>query len=206
MNQIKVELITEGTESYYRLSGPFTQSNVKNRNGRIYPYAESKREILKLKERVESGEEVYLYMNHPPHSEVIREDSCAVFESITFEDNGNMITGYCTVKTLPDTITGKQINESLSKGESWGISTRGTGQVVEGIVQNYNMITADLVQMPSCQICNMSLTESAEESNTLDDFILEAEADCGCFYSALSEDEQKVGQRYLVKEILKLLD
>lgn len=202
MNQIKVELITEGAQSYYRLSGPFTQSNVKNRNGRIYPYAESKREILSLQKRVNEGE-VYLYKNHPPHSDIIREDSCAVFEEITYKDTGSQITGYCVVRTLPDTVTGKQINEELASGESYGISTRGTGNVVEGIVQNYNMITADLVKMPSCQICNMSLTESVEEAtNTLNDFLLEEE--CGCFYGTLSEDEQRVGQQYLIKEIEKL--
>ena len=204
MTDIKVELITEGAKSFYRLSGPFTQSDVKNRNGRIYPYNESKREILKLKEKVDSGEEVFLYKNHPPHSDVIREDSCAVFKEITYEDTGTQITGYCVVETLSDTKTGVEINKSLSEGEKWGISTRGTGQVVEGIVKNYEMITADLVSMPSCQICNMSLTEAVQEpTNTLNDYLIEEE-DCGCYYSTLTEDEQKVGQKYLLREIKKL--
>lgn len=201
MTDVKVELITEGAQSYYRLSGPFTQSGVKNRNGRIYPYNESKREVLKLKEKVDSGEEVFLYKNHPPHSDIIREDSCAVFEEITYKDNGKQITGYCVVKTLSDTKTGKEINEELSNGDSYGISTRGTGQVIEGVVHNYEMITADLVSTPSCQICNMSLTEAVE--NTLDDYLIEAQ-DCGCYYSTLTEDEQEVGKQYLIKEISKL--
>lgn len=203
MNQLKVELITEGTKSFYRLSGPFTQSDVKNRNDRVYPYNESKREILKLQEKVNSGD-VYLYKNHPPHSDVIREDSCAVFKEITYEDTGKHITGYCVVETLADTKTGKEINQELKSGESYGISTRGTGQVIEGVVHNYEMITADLVKTPSCQVCNMSITESVETlSNTLNDYLLE-EKECGCYYGTLSEDEQKVGQQYLIKEISKL--
>ena len=201
-SQVKVELITEGTKSFYRLKGPFTQSGVKNRNGRIYPYDEAKREVLKLQEKVQKGE-VYLYKNHPPHTDVIREDACAVFREITVEDTGSQITGYCVVDILPDTKTGKEITEELKNGESYGISTRGTGQVVEGIVRNFNIITADLVKTPSCQICNMTLTESIENpTNTLDDFLIEEE--CGCAYNSLSEDEQRICQLHLIKEISKL--
>lgn len=202
-NLIKIEkLLIEGVESY-RLSGPFTQSGVKNRNGRVYPYNESKREVLKLKEQLEAGKEIYLYMNHPPHSDMIREDSCAIFEEITYKDDGRNITAFCKVRTLPDTRTGKIVNESLQKGEQWGISTRGTGNVVNGIVENYNLLTADLVQMPSCQICNMKLTE--EMVNDLGDFIIEAEEkDCGCFYSTLDEVEQRIGQQYVIQQIKDL--
>jgi len=202
-NIIKIEMINESGEVSYRLTGPFTQSGVKNRNGRIYPYNESKREIIKLKEQVESGTPIYLYKGHPPHGDMIKEDSCAIFEEITFIDDGNNITGWCKVRTLTDTKTGKEVNESLSKGEPWGISTRGTGVVVNGIVENYNMVTADLVPNPSCQICNMRLTE--EMVNDLDDFIIEAEEkDCGCFYSTLDEVEQRIGQQYVIQQIKDL--
>ena len=200
-NLIKIELITEGAESFYRLSGPFTQSGVKNRNGRVYPYSESKREILKLKEQVESGKPIYLYKGHPPHGNLIKEDSAAVFEEITFIDDGREITGWCKVRTLTDTQPGREVNESLSKGNNWGISTRGTGNVVNGIVENYNMITADLVETPSCQICNMRITEAVEERiNDLNDFLIESEI-CPCLYSTLTEDEKKVGQQYVLDSV-----
>ena len=196
-NLVTIEMINESGVISYRLSGPFTQSGVKNRNGRVYPYNESKREILKLKEQVESGTSIYLYKGHPPHSDMIKEDSCAIFEEVTFIDDGKNITGWCKVKTLTDTATGIQVNESLAKGEPWGISTRGTGRVVDGIVEDYNMITADLVSFPSCQICNMRITEEAV--NDLSDYLVETvEEPCPCLYSTLSEDEQRIGQMYLV--------
>lgn len=205
---MKIELLTESDEFGYRLSGPFCAAERMNRNGRIYTASDLKRETLKLKEKVDNGEEVYLYLDHPDHIDLIKEDSCAVFESIEWNDTEQF--GECSVKTLVDTKDGKKVNEDLKTNIGYGISTRGLGSVNKKtkIVEDYQMITADLIrnengENQSCQICTLqtlheskdSLTE--QEINSLDDFLVEKKVDeksddCGCPFEKMDESERKI--------------
>ena len=207
----KVELLLEKYYEY-RLSGPFCATERLNRNERIYTKEDLKREVLKLKEQLENGEELYLYKEHPDHLDMKREDACAVFESISWNDKEAL--GECTVKTLKDTKDGKLVNEDLKNGIGYGISTRGMGSVNEKtkVVENYEMTTADLiknslngVQNQSCQICNMkTLKESIEkneEVNTLDDFLIES---CGCKISKLDEAEKKIINQKIIESFTNI--
>ena len=219
-HEFKIELLTEDADYGYRLSGPFCASDRLNRNFRIYEKEDLKKEVQKLKEKLEKGEDLYLYKEHPDHLDMIREDACAIFESIDWDDDEGI--GYCVVKTLKDTKDGKKVNQDISNGIGYGISTRGLGSVNEKtkVVENYEMITADLIkntvhstngkqlENQSCQICTMktlkeSVNSEEKEINTLQDFLIESK-DCGCVMKKLDETDKKIVQNKIIESFCEL--
>ena len=193
-----MEILNENGKTY--LSGYMTEAETRNRNGRLYPKEVAKSATLELKERVNKGG-VLAYLDHPPHADLVYEDSCGLIVEVDWHDDTGRAT--CKVEILNDTRDGKRVLERIEKGEQFGISTRGLGSLDENkVVQpGLKFVTADIIGNlgQSCQVCTMSLHES-NRSNTLDDFLIEEDKKpCGCVYATLKEDDKKLAENYLIE-------
>jgi len=133
------------------LKGVFTQQEIKNRNGRIYPGKIMEREIYKIQKKIAdtglTGE-----LDHPAQPEYKYENACFVINKIN--KDGNNYLG--EAKILREG-KGKLAYNLAKEGIKFGISSRGLGSLNENkedgilyVCEDFNLITFDIVGEPSC--------------------------------------------------------
>jgi hypothetical protein len=144
-----VEAKKDGGRAYY-IEGICLQSEVKNRNGRIYPRAIMEREANRYrKDMIESGRAVG-ELGHPTSPTINYDRASHKFLSLT--ENGNNWIARAKVLSTP---MGEIVKRLIDDEVKIGISSRGMGTLKEGkdaqIVQDdYHMATAgDVVSDPS---------------------------------------------------------
>jgi hypothetical protein len=154
--QSNVETLIENTNSGKNLfiEGVFMQSEAKNRNGRIYPKSVLEKAVDKYINEFVSQKKAIGELNHPNRVEVDLEHAAILIESLTWQ--GNDVIGKARVL---DTPKGKIIKGLLEGGYRAGVSSRGTGSVVneKGInfVQNdFSLSAIDFVDKPSAWDAN----------------------------------------------------
>lgn len=200
MSQLSMSILYENGKVI--LKGPFSQAQIRNRNGRIYPHNILREAIQDLIKRVEAQPQtVYSELEHPNYAEIKPEKACGLLTEVTWDEPTGI--AYCKVEILDSTPFGREVLRNLQKGETYGISTRALGTLNEDkVVQpGLKIITGDIVKTPSCQIC--SLNES--ESNTLDDFFVDLnESDCGCKFKSMPIDVQVQVKQHVVDAISNL--
>jgi len=137
------------TERNYYLSGVFSTPDTKNRNGRIYSRAIWEREVAAYNKEIKNktintlGE-----YQHPPRSTVDPMKAVMRITELGFKDDGQ-VWGKCKILNNNSKET-NAIKGLIKEGIKIGVSTRGVGKVsATGVVEEYKMITADLVDMPS---------------------------------------------------------
>lgn len=155
-NSIEEELLESGQKrKRYIIEGICIQSEVKNRNGRVYPKALVKPEIDRfIKEEVERGRAVG-HLNHPTddprnnYKEVSHK-----FESL--QESGNDWIGRAVV--TQKTPMGQIVAGLMEEGVNMGISTRALGKTKlfesrgtkTRVVQTFKLISpGDIVSDPS---------------------------------------------------------
>lgn len=144
-------LIEEGTDNNpkkYFIEGNFIQTNIKNRNGRIYPKPIMERVLnnfqIAIKENRATGE-----LGHPNIPTTTPANISHLIEKLEF--SGDNVTGRAR---LLDTPMGKIAKSLVNEGVKLGVSTRGLGTIKESIVQNdFNLISIDIVADPSGPDC-----------------------------------------------------
>lgn len=142
----------DGKKSLY-IEGIFAQSEVKNRNGRIYPKKTMESAINKyIAEYVERKRAVG-EMNHPPRLNVDYERATHLITEMKWV--GNDVYGKAKVLSTP---MGKVLEGLLESGVQVGVSTRGAGSIKETsaakIVDGDFVLTAvDVVADPSGPDC-----------------------------------------------------
>ena len=149
-----ISILTEEYNDNKRLyiEGTFMQSNIKNRNGRIYP-----RHILE--EAVRIYNEDWVLKNRAtgelshPNSGSINPDRIS-HKIISLKQENNDFIGKALI--LEDMPQGKIVKILLESGVSIGVSSRGMGDVrtlkggVKEILPNFRLVTAaDIVMDPS---------------------------------------------------------
>lgn len=137
------------TERNYYLSGICTTPGVKNRNGRTYPRNIWEREVTNYQKEIrEKTINTLGEYQHPPRSTVDPMKAVIRITELSFKDDGNV---WIKAKILND--NSEQTNKLkglIKEGIKIGISTRGVGKVsATGIVEDFKLITADIVDMPS---------------------------------------------------------
>lgn len=143
-------LITEsqkdGKDLY--LKGVFLQGEAQNRNGRFYPKSEIERAVDKLNESIMNGQPVLGHLDHPETLEVKLESVSHRIDQIAME--GNNAVGKALILPTPN---GKIARALIESGIQIGVSSRGSGSVNEstGVVEDFNIVTIDLVATPSAQ-------------------------------------------------------
>lgn len=149
-----IKLLTEssktGEKSYY-LTGPFLQADVKNKNGRIYPFAIMEQAVRNYRETHINANRAYGELSHPDGPQINLE---RVSHIIT-ELNADGSTFYGKAKIIENTPCGKIVAELLKAGAGLGVSSRGLGTLKEQngasyVQSDFRLSTAaDVVADPS---------------------------------------------------------
>lgn len=151
----ELNVLTEGTDSAkktMRIKGPFMQAEVKNKNGRIYPFDVMKEEIQrytneKIKTKMSLGE-----LQHQSLPSVNPERACHLVESLTLQEDG-IVMG---VSRVLDTPMGRIVRTLLEEDVRLGVSSRGLGTMQEGtsvVNDDFRLVCIDVVSDPSAPEC-----------------------------------------------------
>ena len=149
-----IKYLTEETKNKNKpnvfIEGVFLQSDLKNKNGRIYPREIMQREVARyVKENIKT-KRAYGELGHPDGPTVNLDRVSHMITSL--KEDGNNYIGRAKVM---DTPMGKIVKELISEGAQLGVSSRGLGSLKErnGIneVQDDFMLAtaADIVADPS---------------------------------------------------------
>lgn len=142
---------TNGKKNYY-IEGIFLQSNLKNRNGRMYPKHVMEKEVSRYMKEYVDTKRAFGELGHPEGPSINLDRVSHIITSLK-EDGDNYIG---RAKITTSTPMGKIAAALLDEGAKLGVSSRGLGtlkQTQEGIneVQDdfYLATAADIVADPS---------------------------------------------------------
>lgn len=149
-----VEFITEeklGKGKEYYIKGVFLQSNLKNRNGRVYPKEVLQKEVKRYNDQYILKNRAFGELGHPD-SPTINLDRVSHMIKELYEDGDNFIGK----AKIMDTPYGKIVKNLLDEGASIGVSSRGMGTLRSGkdgvaeVSNDFVLATAaDIVADPS---------------------------------------------------------
>jgi hypothetical protein len=147
-----VKVITEGTgdEKKLYIEGVFLQSELKNRNGRVYPFAVLEKEVNRYNEEYVKTKRALGELGHPDGPTVNLD---RVSHRITdLHAEGNNFIGKAQIL---DTPMGKIAKSLLGEGVQLGVSSRGMGSIdkredTSYVMDDFMLATAaDIVADPS---------------------------------------------------------
>ena len=134
----------------YKIKGVFLQSNIKNRNGRVYPREIMVREVNRYTKEFINKNRAFGELGHPDGPTVNLERVCHMVKSLTAD--GDNFIGEAKIM---DTPYGKIVNGLIDEGAQLGVSSRGMGSIVSrngiNFVKDdfYLATAADIVADPS---------------------------------------------------------
>ena len=146
-----IEYIVEGTDKKQQyIKGVFLQADIKNQNGRVYPFAVLRREVKKFNKVYVKEGRALGELGHPM-GPVINLDRVSHVIKELKEDGTNFI-GKAKVM---DTPNGKIVKNFISEGVKLGVSSRGMGSIktnrkgVNEVQKDFVLSTVDIVADPS---------------------------------------------------------
>lgn len=161
-----VEYVVEGKEdekkSYY-IKGPFMVSEMKNKNGRVYPKPVLENAVnnflTQVKENRALGE-----LGHPSTPTINHDRASHLITELSF--SGNYVLGKAKVLSTP---MGNIVKTFLDEGVKLGVSSRGLGSLkpnkagIMEVQNDYRIATVDVVSEPSGPNCWVDgIMESAD--------------------------------------------
>lgn len=147
-----LEVITEGSEKGAKnhfIEGIFMQSEVKNRNGRVYPKPVMERAVNKFVTEMVNTKRAVGELNHPDGPSINLDKVSHIIEGLSW--NGNDVVGKARILETP---MGNIVKGLLDGGVRLGVSTRGMGSLEERngtmfVKDDFILSTIDIVQDPS---------------------------------------------------------
>ena len=147
-----VEVITEGKGDDKKLyiEGVFLQSEIKNRNGRMYPFSVLEKEVQRYNEEYVKTSRALGELGHPDGPTVNLDRVSHRITSLRAE--GNNFIGKAQILSTPNGNIAKAL---LGEGVKLGVSSRGMGSIDKredcGVVMDDFMLAtaADIVADPS---------------------------------------------------------
>ena len=147
-----VKLVTEGTGDDKKLyiEGVFLQSELKNRNGRMYPFSVLEKEVNRYNEEYVKNKRALGELGHPDGPTVNLDRVSHRITSLKAE--GNNFIGKAQIL---DTPMGKIAKSLLGEGVQLGVSSRGMGSIDKRedcnvVCDDFMLATAaDIVADPS---------------------------------------------------------
>lgn len=142
------ENVGNGDKNYF-IEGVFMQSDVKNRNGRIYPKNTLLKECKRyITEYVDKGRAMG-ELNHPSGPTVNLDRVSHIIKEL-YEDGKNV---YGKAKVL-DTPMGRIVKNLIDEGAQLGVSTRGMGSLksrngYQEVQEDFMLAAIDIVADPS---------------------------------------------------------
>jgi hypothetical protein len=143
-------LIEEKGKDLY-IEGVFLQSNVKNRNGRVYPTEVLSREVDRYNENYIQKNRAFGELGHPDGPTINLERVSHMIKELKLE--GKDFVG--KAKIMTETPYGAIVKNLIKEGAQLGVSSRGMGSVKRSgdanVVQDdfYLATAADIVADPS---------------------------------------------------------
>jgi len=134
----------------YKIKGVFLQSNIKNRNGRVYPREILVREVNRYTKEFINKNRAFGELGHPDGPTVNLERVCHMVKSLTPE--GDNFIGEAKIM---DTPYGKIVKGLIDEGAQLGVSSRGMGSImnrngINYVKDDFYLATAaDIVADPS---------------------------------------------------------
>ncbi len=194
VNVDNLEFLTEEVNSkkIYRIHGIFAQSEIKNKNGRVYPRYLMEREVNRYnKEKIVTCQALG-ELEHGPEPTINLDRVSHLVEKL--EMNGSDVIG---TAILADTPCGKIAKALIDCGAKLGVSTRALGTTdYNGIVnENFHLICADIVSNPSAPNAIVdALIESKE-------YIIENNTIIEVAYNKLEDNLNKHGSKVLQEQL-----
>ena len=141
---------SDNGQKNYKIKGIFLQSNVKNRNGRVYPKDILEQEVTRYNKEFINKKRAFGELGHPDGPTVNLE---RVSHMITkLYPDGNNFIGEAKIMNTP---YGKIVKGLIDEGAQLGVSSRGMGSLINRGGANYVKddfylaTAADIVADPS---------------------------------------------------------
>lgn len=137
-----------GGKDYY-IEGVFLQSEVKNRNGRVYPTPTLIKECKRyIKEYVEKGRALG-ELNHPSGPTVNLDRVSHMVKSLN--ESGRDVVGRAKILSTP---MGEIVKNLINEGANLGVSSRGMGSLrakngYQEVQEDFMLAAIDIVADPS---------------------------------------------------------
>ena len=134
----------------YKIKGIFLQSNIKNRNGRIYPKEVLDKEVTRYNKEFINKKRAFGELGHPDGPTVNLERVSHMITKL-YPDGDNFI-GEAKIMNTP---YGKIVKGLIDEGAQLGVSSRGMGSLINRDGKNYVKddfylaTAADIVADPS---------------------------------------------------------
>lgn len=144
-----VEAVDSTTKNYF-IEGVFLQSDLKNRNGRMYPKNIMQKEVGRYTNEYINKNRAYGELGHPDSPSINLDRVSHMIKSLKSEGNN-----YIGKAKILDTPYGKIVKALIDEGAQLGVSSRGLGSLVQrngvNLVQDDFMLStaADIVADPS---------------------------------------------------------
>lgn len=148
VNLIVEEKLGKGKE--YFIEGVFLQSNLKNRNGRVYPKEIMANEVKRYTEEYINKNRAFGELGHPDSPTINLDRVCMMIKNLK-EDGDNWVGK----AKIMDTPYGKIVKNLIDEGAQLGVSSRGMGTLTQKNGVNYVgkdfmlATAADIVADPS---------------------------------------------------------
>ena len=139
-----------GGKKSYKIKGIFLQSDLKNRNGRVYPKEVLENEVARYNREFINKKRAFGELGHPDGPTVNLERVSHMITSLT--PDGKNFIGEAKIM---DTPYGKIVKGLIDEGAQLGVSSRGMGSIIQRNGANYVKddfylaTAADIVADPS---------------------------------------------------------
>ena len=140
----------EGSDKSYKIRGIFMQSDIKNRNGRVYPMEILQNEVKKYNKNFIKEKRAFGELGHPEGPTVNLERVSHMITSL--EPDGKNFIGEAKIMATP---MGEIVKNLMDEGAKLGVSSRGMGSLDQkggaSYVRDdfYLATAADIVADPS---------------------------------------------------------
>ena len=144
-----VEQNEKGEKDYF-IEGVFMQSDIKNRNGRIYPEQVMKKEVDRYRKEFVEKDRAFGELGHPDGPTINLDKVSHMITKL--EQDGKNFMGRAKILTTPN---GQIVRNLINDGAKLGVSSRGLGSLesrggAQVVKDDFQLATAaDIVADPS---------------------------------------------------------
>ena len=148
--QIVTETIDEGKGREHFIEGVFMQSNLKNRNGRVYPRETLMNEVARYNKEYVSKNRAMGELNHPQGPPVNLDRVSHIIKEL--RPDGDNVYGKAKIMETP---MGKIAKNLIDEGAKLGVSSRGMGSLKQNkegeneVQKDFMLAAVDIVADPS---------------------------------------------------------
>ncbi len=145
-------ILNEATgEKTYVIKGTFSTPDKKNRNGRVYATKLWEDNVASYQSEIANGtNNTLMEKEHPPRTAVDPWSAVAQIRMLEMRDG--LVYGEAEVLNITET---EGIRALIDRGVKIGVSSRGVGKMKGDIVEEFNLITYDIVATPSDYNANL---------------------------------------------------